>query len=843
MFDLDGQAGFSAALDLASQRLLAPETDVFAELGYTPHEQQRKFHESTEDEVLYGGSAGGGKSVAIVLEGLRACALYPGMRVLLVRRSYDELAESIFPVLAKFGYAAQLGARWNGTDRELKFPNRSLFRFRYMENLADASRRQGGEYQLLLVDEATLMPPGVVDILKYERLRAGNDVPVLGTRLTCNPGGPSHAQVKARYIDGTAHGTRISRDEQGLTVRFIQAKATDNPHLDTGYSRRLDAIPDPQRRAAMRDGDWDQFAGMMFAEWRRERHVIDPIALPAGWARYNGIDWGYTAPWCVLWGAVDEDGRVWVYREIYRTQVGESDQAKQILEAETANEHVIARYADDAMWATRGDAKAISTVYAENGAVLTAAGKGGRVAGWQRVHTFLREAPACPHHRAQGWATCPMLHVFSTCTDLLRTLPALPRATTGDPEDADGKAEDHACLVAGTLIETSDGPAPIETVRPGDLVWTRAGLRCVVASGITADNATVGSVLMSNGSVITGTANHPVWVAEKGWTPLSKLQPSDILEPWQTVKLCCSTASSSADTQTRNGDPTASTSRQALAIRNAASDAFTRKYGKLPTGQYLMGITSTTRTAIRSTTRSTTSSASRASTTCTTTSARSITTLPSASPTWSGSGPSLPSGIGLLQAANGTANTQSRWPRTAAQKRESATTAARTTRATTWGTPSRSAPTTASTVPDWRLGSTTRTALASSAATPSGSTSTSGSAAVPVRVVRAFRGEPNPSAVYNLQIDGAHEFYANGVLVHNCDSLRYMLLNIGGGPQFPNHDVTVPAEDVGGLPILEPLGAFAVRDNSRGEPDWWLDADAQPETVNRIAQTGTAPWH
>lgn len=110
-------------------------------------------------------------------------------------------------------------------------------------------------------------------------------------------------------------------------------------------------------------------------------------------------------------------------------------------------------------------------------------------------------------------------------------------------------------------------------------------------------------------------------------------------------------------------------------------------------------------------------------------------------------------------------------------------------------------------------------------------------------MVRAFRGEPNPSAVYNLQIDGAHEFYANGVLVHNCDSLRYMLLNIGGGPQFPNHDVTVPAEDVGGLPILEPLGAFAVRDNSRGEPDWWLDADAQPETVNRIAQTGTAPWH
>lgn len=444
-------------LEYAAQAFDAP--DIFASLGYTPHEQQRLFHDATEDEVLYGGSAGGGKSVAIVLEGLRACATYPGMRVLLVRRSYDELAESIFPVLAKYGYASALGARWNGTERELRFPSGSLFRFRYMENLLDASRRQGGQYQLLLVDEATLMPPGVVDILKYERLRSGDDVPVLGTRLTCNPGGPSHAQVKARYIDGTGHGTRVFADEQGLTVRFVQAKATDNPHLDAGYARRLDAIPDPQRRAAMRDGDWDQFAGMMFPEWRRDRHALDPIALPPGLARYNGLDWGFTAPWCVLWAAVDEDGRAWVYREIYRTQVGESAQAQQILAAESSGEQVAARYGDDAMWATRGEAKAVATVYAENGVSLTPAGKGGRVTGWQRVHSYLAEAPACAHHRALDWETCPLLHVFSTCTELIRTLPALPHAQTGDPEDADTKAEDHAPdALRYLLINLGGGP-------------------------------------------------------------------------------------------------------------------------------------------------------------------------------------------------------------------------------------------------------------------------------------------------------------------------------------------------------------------------------------------------
>lgn len=447
-----------------ARRLAA--VDVFAELGYKPHPQQREFHDATEDEVLYGGSAGGGKSVAIVLEGLRACVRHPGMRVLLVRRTYDELAESIFPVLAKYGYGAKLGAAWNGTERELRFPNRSLFRFRYMENLVDASRRQGGEYQLLLVDEATLMPPGVVDILKYERLRAGNDVPVLGTRLTCNPGGPSHAQVKARYIDATAHGALVACDEQGLTVRFVQAKASDNPHLDAGYARRLDAIPDPQRRAAMRDGDWDQFAGMMFPEWRRERHVLDPIALPSEWARYNGVDWGFAAPWCVLWAALDEDGRVWVYREIYKTQVGESEQARQILAAEAIGESVAGRYADDAMWATRGEAKPIADVYADNGVYLDPAGKGGRVSGWQRVHTFLAEAPACAHHRALGWVTCPKMHVFSGCTQLIRTLPALPHAQTGDPEDADTKAEDHAPDALRYLLLNIGGGAKFHFPEP-----------------------------------------------------------------------------------------------------------------------------------------------------------------------------------------------------------------------------------------------------------------------------------------------------------------------------------------------------------------------------------------
>lgn len=429
--------------------------------GKCPQEQ---FHTATEADVLYGGASGGGKSHAITAEGIKWCARYPGLRVLLVRKSYDELEESIFPALRKFGYAQAVGARWNGVKNELRFPNGSYFRFRYLETIDDAARRQGGEYQLLLVDELALMMPGVVDILRYERLRSAGGLPVIGVRATSNPGGPDHGGVKKRYVEATEDGTKVATDEHGLTIRFIKAKATDNPHLDPMQRKRLDAIPDPNRRAAMRDGDWGTFSGAVFPQFSKERHTLDPFSLPQSWRRYNGVDWGYTAPWAVLWGAVDEDDRLWIYRELYQRQVGEADQARMILEA-GAGEHIIARWADDAMWATRGDAKPIADIYADNGVHLTPAGKGpgSRITGLQRWHSFLAEAPACPHHRSLGQETCPRVHIFRNCPNLISEIESLPYATKGNTEDADPKAPDHAYDAGRYLLLNLDGGATFYT--------------------------------------------------------------------------------------------------------------------------------------------------------------------------------------------------------------------------------------------------------------------------------------------------------------------------------------------------------------------------------------------
>lgn len=462
------------ALDFAAvlaDRLDPPDRQmtVFEALDYVPTPRQAEFHEATEFDVLFGGSLGGGKTVACLAQAIRSCVEYRGIRVGAFRRTYGELKESLLAELAQRGYAASLGASWNGADYELKFPNGSLIMFRYAESVKDATRRQGGQYQLLVFDERTLTPPEVVSFLE-SRLRSGRaDIPVLGIRSTANPGGPGHGAVKSRYIKPTGYGQRVITDERGRTVRFIPSKLSDNPHVNAEYAADLKALPE-KLRIAFLEGNWDVFSGAMFSELNRDRHIIQPVALPESWRRYNGIDWGYAAPWAVLWAAVDEDGRVWVYREIYQAGVGEADQARRILAAEADGEHVSVRYADDAMQATRGDAKPISQVYAENGVHLTPAGKGAgsRVAGWQRVHSYLGEAPACPHHRALGWDTCPRLHIFPQCENLFRELADLPHATTGDPEDADTNASDHAAdSLRYLLINLGTGPQLLFDDDPG----------------------------------------------------------------------------------------------------------------------------------------------------------------------------------------------------------------------------------------------------------------------------------------------------------------------------------------------------------------------------------------
>ena len=93
------------------------------------------------------------------------------------------------------------------------------------------------------------------------------------------------------------------------------------------------------------------------------------------------------------------------------------------------------------------------------------------------------------------------------------------------------------CLIAGTLIRTKEGSIPIEQVKLGDYVLTGSGWQKVLASGMTSPNDIVQTVTFSNGSSITGTADHPVWVNGQGYIPLHALRYYDIMNVWEKESL------------------------------------------------------------------------------------------------------------------------------------------------------------------------------------------------------------------------------------------------------------------------------------------------------------------
>ncbi len=78
-----------------------------------------------------------------------------------------------------------------------------------------------------------------------------------------------------------------------------------------------------------------------------------------------------------------------------------------------------------------------------------------------------------------------------------------------------------------------------------------------------------------------------------------------------------------------------------------------------------------------------------------------------------------------------------------------------------------------------------RTARVSDAVRCSGSTDIQNNDIAAVHVV-AVVTNAKPSAVYNLTVEGMHEYFANGILVHNCDAARYavMAVNSRVAPQL-----------------------------------------------------------
>lgn len=340
---------------------------------------------------------------------------------------------------------------------------------------------------------------------------------------------------------------------------------------------------------------------------------------------------------------------------------------------------------------------------------------------------------------------------------------------------AGDKESPNRCFVAGTSIRTLHGNTPIEDLRVRDLVLTRDGYKPVAACGMTELSADVLTVELSNGSTLTGTPDHPVWTDNRGWVELDSLGCDDILRTCVDAKTSSIKTSSIRVFPLLPIAPLVSTTTRLAA---AAKRRFTAKFTKRTTGLSRRAAISITETATRSTTTPQTLSALLLKNTLEYT--RRIMQR-FAELGLSKSDPSPANGTVRMKAGHGTRNTVGGRGTSAKLTSLFAPTAEEKRSATIPGSLVRTA---SGTAPGSVLALPLMLPIATSAVSrvlfagqSFGRTDTERSPRrAAVSVVRSYASGVVP--VYNLTVADKPEYFANGILVHNCDAKVWALTEL-----------------------------------------------------------------
>lgn len=428
---------------------------------WTPQPRQQALMERFEDEALYGGAAGGGKSDCALAEGLRQVDI-PYYRGLILRKTYPQLTELI-DRSHEIYKAAFPKATYNDSKHVWTFPSGAKIFFGSMQHTKDRTNYQGKRYDFIDFDELTQFLWEEYSYM-FSRNRPNGPGTRCYMRAQANPGGVGHGWVKERFITA---GNPMKTIWEQVNIRypdghtetryksriFVPSSVFDNKILlanDPDYLTRLASMPEQERNALLY-GDWDTFAGQVFTEWRNDSdhyedrvntHVITPFRIPDSWPVWCSMDWGYSRPFSIGWYTVDHDRRLYRIREYYGctgtpnegVKMEPTYVAREIKRIESEDPNLkgkrILRVGDPAIWGSQGGESIGDLMERER--VYFDKGDNTRIDGKMQVH----------HRLAFDDEGIPMLYVFNTCRHFIRTVPNLVYDEK-DVEDINTDGEDH----------------------------------------------------------------------------------------------------------------------------------------------------------------------------------------------------------------------------------------------------------------------------------------------------------------------------------------------------------------------------------------------------------------
>ena len=441
----------SDTLDFAAYE----KEEVQREVVFAPNPgPQTEFLAASEQEVLYGGAAGGGKSFGLLADPMRYFH-NPNFNGLILRRTNDELRELIWKSQELYPKAFP-GAKWAEKKSQWTLPSGAKLWLTYLEREDDVRRYQGLAFSYIAFDELTQHPtPFAWDYMRSRLRTTDPDLPIF-MRATTNPGGAGHGWVKRMFIDpAPANQAFVATDLNSgepleypeghakagqplFSRRFIPASLTDNPYLMEGgqYEANLLSLPENQRRQLL-EGDWAVADGAAFPEFRQSVHVVEPFDIPHNWVRFRSADYGYSSWSAVHWYAIDPAFETLiVYRELYLSKHTGKDLGRAVLDAEMGDS-IKFGILDSSCWHNRGQ---IGPSIAEEMITMGCRWRpsdrtaGARVAGKNQLHERLKVDEDTGH---------PGIVFFNTCRQIIADLPVIPSCPKGSDDIDQRYASDH----------------------------------------------------------------------------------------------------------------------------------------------------------------------------------------------------------------------------------------------------------------------------------------------------------------------------------------------------------------------------------------------------------------
>lgn len=283
-------------------------------LPYKPLDWQRDPFLDKSPVLLLTGSAGGGKS-KVAAEKLHAyCKKYKGATGMMLRKTRESMTNSTVLFVERKIIGSDATVKHRPQWHRFEYTNGSILAYGGMKDDEQREQVRGvgqdGGLDICWLEEATQFTEDDFNEISA-RMRA-TAAPWRQLLLTTNPSSPSHWIFKRLIQQGEA--------------KTFYSKASDNSYNPDDYQTTLARLTGVLGDR-LREGKWVQADGAVYKQYSTEIHLKDPFPIPTEWRRIRVIDFGYTNPFVCQWWAIDPDGRMYLYREIYMTQRTVADHA------------------------------------------------------------------------------------------------------------------------------------------------------------------------------------------------------------------------------------------------------------------------------------------------------------------------------------------------------------------------------------------------------------------------------------------------------------------------------------------------------------------------------------